>query len=118
MTVTTLIGRISVNDDIVIQMYDIFHLQYFLEDAHSIVICETCAFLICDLESVISRAVGQRLMFSNGLLSFFSQFSPNQLDRFQLNFHETSETENIQILSTQNFEVLSVGAGGSTPPPP
>ena len=48
-------------------------------------------------------------MFSNGLYIFFSQVSPNQQDRFQPNFHETSETVNNRILSRQNFEFLSVG---------
>ena len=56
-----------------------------------------------------SRAVGQRLMFWNGLYFFFSQVSPYQQDRFQPNFHKTPETVNIRILWRQNLEFLSVG---------
>ena len=44
---------------------------------------------------------------------FSAKFPPNEQERFQPNFHESSKTVNIRILSRQNFEFLSVGAGGS-----
>ena len=69
------------------------------------------AYVSVSLIIIISRTVGQRLMFYDGLF-FFSKNSPNLANRFQPNFRETSETVVVRVCPARFLNFCLWGSGG------